>query len=138
MIRWATSRSLVIPSAAVTRPASTRTASTETCTMCSTLEAWKMENGKWQMGRSRRRRAVARFSIYLFPFTIFHGLTGCATKQPPPPEPVSHAPLIVDDAMRQRQWPISVAHYANGQTVAWPTGSLLKHPDTEPYWQATV
>ena len=64
--------------------------------------------------------------------------SGCATKQPPPPEPVSHAPLIVDDAMRARQWPISVAHYANGQTPAWPTGSLLKHPDTEPYWQATV
>ncbi|HSV13672.1 MAG TPA: hypothetical protein VLI90_05395, partial [Tepidisphaeraceae bacterium] len=43
---------------------------------------------------------------------------GCEVKQPPKPDAVSHSPLVVDDAMRHRQWPTSVAHYANGQTVA--------------------
>jgi hypothetical protein len=95
-----------------------------------------MANGKWQMGRGAPRLLVG-LSVYLFPFSIFH-LTGCTVKQPYPPEPVSHAPLVVDDAMQHRQWPVSVAHYANGATVAWPTGAIFKHRDDEPVWQAAI
>jgi hypothetical protein len=51
---------------------------------------------------------------------------------------VSHAPLVVDEAMQHRQWPVSTAHYANDQTPAWTTGALLKHAPTEPNWQATL
>lgn len=63
-------------------------------------------------------------------------LPGCAIKQAPPPEPVSHAPLVIDDAMQHRQWPVSAARYANGQTVAAPTGSIFVHRANEPVWQA--
>src|SRR5213082_759955 len=94
-----------------------------------------MANGNRQLGTGARR--LIRLSIYLFPFSICH-LTGCTVKQPPPPDPVSHAPLVVDDAMQHRQWPVSPAHYANGQTVAWTTGAIFKHRPGEPKWQATV
>jgi len=61
-------------------------------------------------------------------------LTGCALKQPPPPYPVSHAPLVVDEAMQLRQWPMSVAHFANGSTVGLSTAFLLTHRAHEPIW----
>ena len=65
-------------------------------------------------------------------------MIGCAVKQPIPPEPVSHAPLEVDEAMQLRQdWSLSVVHYANGQTVGWPTDLLLE-PKTRPAWSAAV
>jgi hypothetical protein len=63
-------------------------------------------------------------------------LAGCMAKQQPPPVPLSHAPIEVDEAMQLRgDWPVSVAHYANGQTVGWPTGFLLE-PRTKPGWTA--
>jgi hypothetical protein len=65
-------------------------------------------------------------------------VVGCTIKQPPRPEEVSHAPLVVDDAMKNRPWPTSVAQYANGQTVAWPTATLIVHRYDEPVWQAAV
>jgi hypothetical protein len=64
--------------------------------------------------------------------------TGCAIKQAPPPEPVTHAPIEIDEAMQlRRDWPVLVVHYANGQTVGWPTGFLLE-PLTKPKWSAAV
>ena len=65
-------------------------------------------------------------------------LTGCAVKQPPPLEAVSNAPLVVDDAMQHRQWPLTPVRSANGQTVAWPTATLLVDRDNEPVWQPAV
>jgi hypothetical protein len=63
-------------------------------------------------------------------------LAGCIAKQQQPPVPLSHAPIEVDEAMQLRgDWPVSVAHYANGQTVGWPTGFLLE-PRTKPGWTA--
>ena len=73
--------------------------------------------------------------LYLLPLSF---AVGCAVKQPPPPEEVSNAPLVVDDAMQHRQWPVSPVRYANGQTVAWPTATLLVHRYDEPVWQASL
>ncbi len=63
---------------------------------------------------------------------------GCQMKQPPKPDAVSHAPLVVDEAMQQRQWPVTVCHFQNGQTPAWPTATLFVHRTNEAVWQATV
>src|SRR4051794_30950248 len=76
--------------------------------------------------------------LHLLILGLLAVVAGCEVKQPPKPEPVSHAPFVVDEAMRHRQWPMSVAHYANGQTVAWPTGAILRHRADEPVWQATI
>src|SRR5438270_704595 len=81
----------------------------------------KMEDGRSTMDASRSSILRLLSSILVLSLAA-----GCEVKQPPPPEPVSHAPLVVDPAMQHRQWPVSVAHYANGSTVAWPTGALLR------------
>ena len=63
---------------------------------------------------------------------------GCAVKQMPQPDPVSHAPLVLDEAMQNRHWQVSVAHYANGETYAWPTGFLLVDDPKAPKWVPAV
>jgi hypothetical protein len=79
-------------------------------------------------------RNVVRFILCVSAFQLM----GCAVKQAPPPDAVSHAPLAVDPAMQLRaDWPVEVVHYANGQTVGWPTGFLLV-PLTNPGWSAAV
>jgi hypothetical protein len=83
--------------------------------------------------RSRKRRTV--FSLLIFPALA---IGGCAIKQPPPPDAVSHAPLVVDEAMQNRQWPVSVAQYANGETNAWATGFILIDRPNAPVWEASV
>ena len=65
-------------------------------------------------------------------------LTGCTFKQPPAPDPVSHAPLVLDEAMQHRNWSVSVAHYTNGATVAGPTASLLTYSENTPVWAPLV
>ncbi len=62
---------------------------------------------------------------------------GCTVKQQQYPDAVDRGPLVVDEAMQQRQWPPSVAHWANGQTPAWPTAFLLE-PQNDPAWQAAA
>lgn len=87
-----------------------------------------------KMADSGSNMARTRLTILLFCLLI----SGCAIKQPPKLDEVSHAPLIVDDAMQHRQWPVSAARYANGQTVANPTGSLFVHRPNEPVWQGVL
>ncbi len=58
---------------------------------------------------------------------------GCL-KETTPVAPVSHAPLIVDEAMQRRAWPRSVVRYANGETAAWPTWFVLQHRPDAPKW----
>jgi hypothetical protein len=83
--------------------------------------------------------AGARSSIlYLLSSILALALAGCEVKQPPRLEPVIHAPLVLDEAMRHRQWPVSVAHYGNGETVAWPTGAIFRHRADEPVWQGAI
>ena len=90
-----------------------------------------MANGERQMGKAAR----IFLRLCAAPMAILQ-LTGCTSKQAPMPDPVSHAPIEVDEAMQLRlDWPMSVAHYANGQTVGWPTGFLMI-PLTKPNWSA--
>jgi hypothetical protein len=45
---------------------------------------------------------------------------------------VDRSPLIVDEAMQQRNWQRTVVRFQNGETPAWATGFLLEHPKDEP------
>src|SRR5262245_61404853 len=46
-----------------------------------------------------------------------------------PPEPENETTVIVDGAMQIRDWDRSVAYYANGDTIAYPT--LFNY---QPHW----
>ena len=90
-----------------------------------------MNNGRLKMARRVR-------SIFYCLSTIALFASGCAVKQPPPPDAVSHAPLVVDEAMQQRQWRMSVAQYANGDTAAGPTGFIFVNKPDAPVWTAAL
>ena len=55
-----------------------------------------------------------------------------------PPAAVDRSPLVVDEAMERRDWSPSVAHYANGETRAYPTGFVLGHSPDAPAWAPVV
>jgi len=65
-------------------------------------------------------------------------LLGCQMKQGEVPAQTSHAPLVVDEAMEKRRWPMSVAQYENGATVALPTASVFQHRAGSPLWQESL
>jgi hypothetical protein len=94
-----------------------------------------IEDGGWKM---ERRSSIfhPRSSILVLLASLL--LSGCVIKQPPPPDPVSHAPLVVDEAMQHREWPMSVAYYQNGETPAGPTGFILSDRPDGPYWQQAL
>ncbi len=64
-------------------------------------------------------------------------LTGCLKETKPVAE-VNRAPLIVDEAMQQRQWTRSVARFQNGETPAAPTEFVWQHPQDTPKWVPVV
>jgi hypothetical protein len=53
-------------------------------------------------------------------------------KETKPVAAVSKPPLIVDEAMQQRQWHSTVVRFQNGETPAGPTEFALAHPDGTP------
>jgi len=65
-------------------------------------------------------------------------LCGCELKKDPAPASVSHTPLVIDEAMQKRQWPMSVAQYQNGATPAFQTAFLITHRSDEPDWAPTI
>jgi hypothetical protein len=46
--------------------------------------------------------------------------------------------VVIDEAMQRRDWPVSVARYANGETAAYPTGFVLEHSPKAPIWAPVV
>jgi hypothetical protein len=84
---------------------------------------------------TRKKSKMPRMWCTLFVAT---GLGGCAVKHPPPADPISHSPLVVDEAMQLREWPVSVAHYENGATPGLATTFLLINRPDAPIWTATV
>jgi hypothetical protein len=78
------------------------------------------------------------FSTFLLMIVLLAGISACALKHTPPADPITHAPLVVDEAMQLRQWDMSVAHYQNGATVGEPTSFLLTHRPNEPKWTAAL
>ena len=84
------------------------------------------------------RRSRRRFFSILFPLSsILIAATGCL-KETKPVAYTTHAPLIVDDAMQQRDWPRSVAHFANGETPAGPTEFIFQHNPDAPRWVPAI
>lgn len=61
--------------------------------------------------------------------TAIGGCSSYQRIQNSPPEAVSSTPLTVDAAMQLRNWDRSTARYANGDTIAGPTGF-----NYEPKW----
>lgn len=53
---------------------------------------------------------------------------GCQWVTPPPTARVNDTPIVVDEAMEHRDWSATTAYYANGVTVAGPTGQYFE-PD---------
>jgi hypothetical protein len=71
-------------------------------------------------------------------FAVAGALTaviGCQPVQPTVSEKLNDRPLIIDEAMQQRNWEPTVARYQSGATVAGPTGFLFEPLDTMPQWQ---
>jgi hypothetical protein len=66
------------------------------------------------------------------------GLAGCAAKVPPQPDPISHAPPVVDEAMQLRDWPITAAHYQDGSTPGWATTFIFINNPNTPTWTPAV
>ena len=49
-------------------------------------------------------------------------LSGCQRVTDPPPMAINNAPIVVDQAMLRRDFEPTTAYYANGVTIAGPTG----------------
>jgi hypothetical protein len=54
------------------------------------------------------------------------GVGGCEQVLPPPSMRINSEPVVVDEAMQRRDWPLVTAEYANGVTVAGPTGQYFR------------
>jgi hypothetical protein len=61
------------------------------------------------------------------------GSTGCLVHTAPPAD-LDQSPLVIDEAMQRRDWPVTVARYANGETPAFATGFVLQHSPDAPAW----
>jgi hypothetical protein len=64
-------------------------------------------------------------------------MVGCQRIVPPPTvSPVNTTPVVVDDAMKYRDWDRSTSYYQNGGTVAGGTAYLWQTHETIPEgWQ---
>jgi hypothetical protein len=64
-------------------------------------------------------------------------IVGCQRIVPPPTvSPVNTTPVVVDDAMKYRDWDRSTSYYQNGGTVAGGTAYLWQTHETIPEgWQ---
>jgi len=58
--------------------------------------------------------------------------TGCQWRKPEKPAAVENYPLPPDPAIQLREWPQQTALYANGATVAGPTGYVLEPKENQP------
>ena len=77
--------------------------------------------------------------IFLIGAAMLTAVAGCVPKQQPETSPVTHGPLVIDEAMQTRNnWPVSAAQFQNGETAAWPTEQLLVHPSDQPKWQVAL
>jgi hypothetical protein len=65
--------------------------------------------------------------------TLMCVIPGCV-KQTAPVATVDRSPLIIDDAMANRQWARTTVHFQNGETPATPTGFILEHNPNAPAW----
>ncbi len=75
---------------------------------------------------------VARAILY--PLSSILILAPGCVKETKPVATVNRAPLIVDEAMQQRNWSRSVVRFQNGETPATPTGFVLEHNKDAPKW----
>jgi hypothetical protein len=66
------------------------------------------------------------------------GLGGCQMEQRRPgPEPLDNAPITVDPAMQQRDWPMTEALYVNDTVMAYPDLKPLQ-PTRTPTYETVV
>ncbi len=80
--------------------------------------------------RDLRTRSAGAFCGIL-PVVLLLG--GCF-KETKPVALVDRSPLIIDEAMQQRNWPRTVVRFQNGETPAGPTGFILQHSPDAPAW----
>ncbi len=69
--------------------------------------------------------------------TVLSAGAGCQRMTPPQPDRLSHAPLVVDEAMQKRDWEPQTCYYANGNTIAGGTGYVFRTSDRLPqlWWR---
>src|SRR5215218_6143979 len=65
-----------------------------------------------------RTRSISILSLGMLASASLFVATGCQRTQPPRPDRLNDAPLVVDEAMQIRDWDRSTATYANGGVVA--------------------
>lgn len=69
----------------------------------------------WMMSSTREGLAIV-FGMLL------SAVVGCSTQEKKVYDSVNAMPIVGDDALALRtDWPVSVAHYANGSVAAWST-----------------
>jgi len=82
----------------------------------------------------RSTATIIGLRAILYPLSsIFILLPGCM-KETKPVAMVDKSPLIIDDAMLQRNWARSTVRFRNGETPAGSTGFVLQHPADAPIW----
>src|SRR5580700_3048177 len=82
--------------------------------------------------RTSKIAMTARAIVY--PLSSILLLTTGCMKETKPVAAVDKSPLIVDEAMQQRNWPRTTVRFQNGETPAGPTGFVLKHSPDAPKW----
>jgi hypothetical protein len=75
-----------------------------------------------------------RNKAILFASLLVLAGAGCQWRKPEKPAAVENNPLPPDPAIQLRDWPQQTAWYANGATVAGPTGYPLKPTPNQSDW----
>jgi hypothetical protein len=70
------------------------------------------------MYSTRNAKALAALSLGVLASAGMFSVVGCQRIEPPVPDRLNNAPLLVDEAMQIRDFDRSTSVYANGGTVA--------------------
>jgi hypothetical protein len=86
-------------------------------------------------GSETASKLIQAFSLYLPVIAAILILGGCQRIANTPPDAINSTPIAMDDAMKQRDWPVDVSYYANGAVVAYPVGFLFEPEYNRAEWQ---
>lgn len=84
---------------------------------------------KWCLMTNRRNMPLS-VALLLLAVGGVAGVGGCVSPDQPEIAAKVVAPVAYDEAMAMRDWPLTVARYANGDTIAGPTNVTYEYDTT--------